>query len=121
MTHKNFFEKYQILIGIVIVGLIFIFANRGQIESKPIPKVDTVFIDNKATIDSMQNVIDLLNEEMAQTTRMSVREQQAAAAVYQIQHYIDITEKRPQNKVFFFGWAKRAIKDFIEYDKELNK
>lgn len=118
------FERYQFLIAAVIVGVLFVYSNSRQTTqsgSNETVKVDTVFVENGKTIDSLQNQINLLNEEMAKTTRISLREQQAAAAIYQIQYYIEITEKRPQNKVFFFGWAKRAIKEFIEFDKENQK
>jgi hypothetical protein len=116
----TFFEKYQFLIAAVIVGVLFVYSNSRQTtqsESKETVKIDTVFVENGKTIDSLKAVID----DLQQNIGISVREQQAAAAVYQVQYYIDITEKRPQNKTFFFGWVKRAIKEFIEYDNELKK
>lgn len=116
----TFFEKYQFLIAAVIVGVLFVYSNSRQTtqsESKETVKIDTVFVENGKTIDSLKAVID----DLQQNIGISVREQQAAAAVYQVQYYIDITEKRPANKAFFFGWVKRAIKEFIEYDNELKK
>ena len=109
------FEKYQFLIAAVIVGVLFVYSSkRENFTATETVKVDTVFVENGKTIDSLKVVID----DLQQNIGISVREQQAAAAVYQIQYYIDITEKRPSNRTFFFGWVKRAIKEFIEYDKE---
>jgi hypothetical protein len=116
----TFFEKYQFLIAAVIVGVLFVYSNSRQTtqsESKETVKIDTVFVENGKTIDSLKAVID----DLQQNIGISVREQQAAAAVYQVKYYIDITEKRPANKTFFFGWVKRAINEFIEYDNELKK
>lgn len=129
MKKANVFEKYQFLFAAVIIGILFVYTNvrndrklsANQKSLSAMTANDSILSANKllsAIADSLQNELYLLNEEMARTTKMSVREQQAAAAVYQVQYYIDITEKRPQNKVFFFGWVKRAIKEFIEYDKE---
>jgi len=117
---STFFEKYQFLIAALIVGVLFVYSNRRQTtqsEIKETVKIDTVFVENGKTIDSLKAVID----DLQQNIGISVREQQAAAAVYQVKYYIDITEKRPANKVFFFGWCKRAIKEFIEYDNENKK
>lgn len=114
------FERYQFLIAAVIVGVLYVYSNRKQTmqsEIKETVKIDTVFVENGKTIDSLKAVID----DLQQNIGISVREQQAAAAVYQVKYYIDITEKRPANKVFFFGWCKRAIKEFIEYDNENKK
>ena len=116
----TFFEKYQFLIAAVIVGVLFVYSNRRQTtqsEIKETVKIDTVFVENGKTIDSLKAVID----DLQQNIGISVREQQAAAAVYQVKYYIDITEKRPANRAFFFGWCKRAINEFIEYDNELKK
>lgn len=122
MKKTNVFEKYQFLIAAVIIVAVVVYSNkRENFTAKETVKVDTVFVENGKTIDSLQNELNLLNEEIARTTKMSVREQQAAAAVYQIKYFIDITEKRPANKTFFFGWVKRAINEFIEYDSELKK
>lgn len=122
MKKTNIFEKYQLLIAAVIIVAVVVYSNkRDNFTAKETVRVDTVFVENGKTIDSLQNELNLLNEEIARTTKMSVREQQAAAAVYQIKYFIDITEKRPANKTFFFGWVKRAIKEFIEYDNELKK
>ena len=115
------FERYQFLIAAVIVGVLFVYSNSlnnpQNTETKTVIKTDTVFVESGKTIDSLKAVID----DLQQNIGISVREQQAAAAVYQVQYYIDITEKRPQNKTFFFGWVKRAIKEFIEYENELKK
>lgn len=122
MKKTNILEKYQLLIAAVIIVAVVVYSNKSDnFTAKETVRVDTVFVENGKTIDSLQNELNLLNEEIARTTKMSVREQQAAAAVYQIKYFIDITEKRPANKVFFFGWCKRAIKEFIEYDNELKK
>ena len=122
MKKTNVFEKYQFLIAAVIIVAVVVYSNkRDNFTAKETVRVDTVFVENGKTIDSLQNELNLLNEEIARTTKMSVREQQAAAAVYQIKYFIDITEKRPANKTFFFGWVKRAIKEFIDYDKTLNE
>lgn len=129
MKKANVFEKYQFLLAAVIIGILFVYTNvrndlklsANQQSLSAMTANDSILSANKllsAIADSLQNELNLLNEEMARTTKMSVREQQAAAAVYQIQYYIDITEKRPANRTFFFGWVKRAIKEFIEYDKE---
>ena len=116
----TFFEKYQFLLAALIISITFIIANvrqNTQVENKTEVRIDTVFVENGKTIDSLKAVID----DLQQNIGISVREQQAAAAVYQIKYYIDITEKRPANRAFFFGWCKRAIKEFIEYDNENKK
>ena len=126
MKKANVFEKYQFLFAAVIIGILFVYTNvrndrKLSANQQSLSANDSILSANKllsAIADSLQNELNLLNEEMARTTKMSVREQQAAAAVYQVQYYIDITEKRPANRTFFFGWVKRAIKEFIEYDKE---
>lgn len=44
--------------------------------------------------------------------------------VLNVKHYVDITEKRPANKTFFYGWIRRAVDgvpELLTRDKQNNE
>jgi hypothetical protein len=111
MEKKSFFEKYQleIIVFALFVGLYIFRPNSVEPKIKEITIHDTIY-DTKM-VDSLQLYIQDLTTELAQkNSYISEREQQALVRIEQIKYYISICEKRPQNKTFFFGWVKRAVK-----------
>lgn len=102
---SDYIQQFQLLIAVVLIGVVILATRNTQPKAeqqKQIINVDSL----KLKADSLQLANDSLIIELGQMTES---EQQARVRLEQIRYYVEITEKRPQNKVFFFGWVKRAL------------
>lgn len=113
---RTFFEKIikPIIYALIIIGFGFMIYSqvrmnqdilalkRGNIETV----IDTPIVDDVAQYDSIMNTPILNGYEVGD---MSIEEYLNASKLAKIQYYIDITDKRPANKTFFFGWIKRTM------------
>lgn len=114
---------------VLVVGLgISIYKRDREKVSSETKKIDTIVkLDTSKTVkvvlDSsvfiyVINKVDSLNDSIllykkqVDSLQKVIRysDYRNGRIVTKIQYYIDITDQRPKNKTFFFGWVKRAMR-----------
>ena len=68
-------------------------------------RIDSLQMNYQKRIDSLQERIDSLR-----THKVDIVDFNNEYRIEQIKRYVLICDKSPKNKVFFFGWVKRALK-----------
>jgi hypothetical protein len=92
-------------------------------NSKPIytSHIDTMYIRDTQYhkiyyVDSLvlksiyDSIVKLEDSIIVLNNRIKYADYRNGRIVTKIQYYIDITDQRPKNKTFFFGWVKRAMR-----------
>ena len=72
--------------------------------------VDTVFVPTDTVYIDHVEVIETIPQEYLEYKLI----------VLNVKHYVDITESRPANRQYFYGWIRRAmdgVPELIERDK----
>lgn len=72
--------------------------------------VDTVYVADTVYMDRVE-VIETIPQEYLEYKLI----------VLNVKHYVDITEARPANKTYFYGWIRRSVDgvpELIERDKQ---
>ena len=77
---------------------------------------DSVVVHNKEYVDPYQEISRLQkeNKELKDSLKLyqsTITEEQYmnSRRIEKIRYYVHITERRPANKKFFFGWIKRTL------------
>ena len=95
--------KKELLIA--LCSLLFACTEKEQPPFQTIiPIPDTVYV---VTRDTIRDTIQVIPQEYLEYKLI----------VLNVKHYIDITEKRPANKKYFYGWIRRAV-DGVDELKE---
>jgi|GEM_PF-3062950 len=112
-------------LGVIVIS-IFIFGCQANRQSSDCSLyIDSIIkISNRygdtlryVTIEAIHEAnisrdsIRILKDSIVKlNTQIKYADYRSGRIVTKIQYYIDITDQRPANKNFFFGWVKRAMR-----------
>lgn len=82
------------------------------------PLIDSATLQSKRIIESYDLKNKIFNDSISLLKRqvdslqkvIRYSDYRNGRIVTKIQYYIDITDRRPANKKYFFGWTKRAMR-----------
>lgn len=108
------------LLFLVILALLIISCScsRGNLhhdssEPDAMPfRVDTIMIEDSVKIDSLNRLLDTVCDSLIFYRDTILYDNYInARRIEKIKYYINICEKKPTNKKYFFGWIKRAVSE----------
>lgn len=109
-----------------LISVVIFSSNTSSFSQNRTTDVNTPVIWETFGIRELKNEIDKKDKEIAELkkrveelsfentrlkTTISERDYFNARKVEKIKYYVNICERRPRNKKFFFGWVKRTLKD----------
>jgi hypothetical protein len=103
---------YIIVLAIIVLGGCKV---KQQEPARIVVRTDTIYQHEKVADSSAlilaNDSIALLKDSIAKlNSTIKYSDYRNGRIVTKIQYYITITERRPANKTFFFGWVKRAMR-----------
>lgn len=110
----------HLLIALIGLFLVCCSPNRNSSAKPETPKiihdtvtiVDTMFYEDKAAIEYLQNqLIEAQDSMIFYRDSIQFIDFQNARRIEKIKYYINITEKNANNKKFFYGWIKRTMSE----------
>lgn len=96
--------------------LLFTGCCTKKVQETPIEKVvtDTIYVPYNDTLQIMElskEVQFWKDSVYVLNNTVKLEDYLNATKVEKIKHYINITERNPKNRTFFYGWVKRTISD----------
>lgn len=79
--------------------LLFVGCRSSQVEVERVVR-DTIYLADTTYLRDVDTVRVLTSKCIENEIRLM-----------NIRHYVKITESNPKNKVFFWGWIKRAVEE----------
>ena len=93
-----------------VIGCVFTPNSNPIQKTDTITVHDTVFLDSPYQVDTIAQLRDSIARIHSAKRVISSREKKAVERIEQIKYYVNICDRNPSQKVFIFGWVKRALK-----------
>ncbi len=99
--------------SIVIVILACILATCNNVDDQCKSEVEVLRVENQLLRDSISNYVpDTIMINQVDTVMIETESGYLAKLqIERIRHYVNISESRPANKKYFFGWVKRTVSE----------
>lgn len=98
---------------LLIIAILFISCNKKEVKETVKIKYDTIYqikvLPDGKTLNDLQEYKDSLQAYKDSLHTIDYNNYINARRIEKIKYYITITEKKPTNKKYFFGWIKRTM------------
>lgn len=107
---------------LLLLALSFSFCSTGNTlkRKKPVKEKDTVFVhvqdtikvEDHGKIDSLEKELKIYQDSLVFYRDTVLYENYInARRIEKIKYYISITERKPSNQKFFYGWIRRTMSE----------
>lgn len=98
----------------------FLFSCKGNSSGETIEResqdtihsVEVIYVTDTVLISELKTEIENLKDSLERVTNEITYENYInARRIEKIKYYINITERKPTNQKFFFGWIRRTMSE----------